>query len=277
LSGALVEKPIGIFDSGVGGLTVMREVARLLPFEDLLYLGDTARVPYGNRGAETVQKYALNATRFLVQRDIKALVIACNTATAYALPAVRAAFPDIPVIGVVDPVSRLAETISKTRAVGVLGTRGTVGSKCYDHALHELDPDLQVVSKACPLLVPLAEENWLSGPVVDAVIQEYLASLATIELDVLILGCTHYPILREAIQIVASRLWSNPPRILDSAEATAVALHQRLELAGQLRSAQSRSLRFFATDDPRNFANTALTFFGDELGYVEHVDIVDTN
>lgn len=271
-----MDKAIGIFDSGVGGLTVMREVARLLPYEDLLYLGDTARVPYGNRGAETVQKYALNATRFLVQKDIKALVIACNTATAYGLPALRAAYPHIPVIGVVDPVSRLAESISTSRAIGVLGTRGTVGSKCYDAALLALDPNLNVVSKACPLLVPLAEENWLSGPVVDAVIQEYLEPLASTELDVLILGCTHYPILREAIQTVAGRLWNDTPRILDSAEATATALNERLASAGLLQTRRARTLQFFATDDPRNFASTALTFFGDELGYVEHVDIIDS-
>lgn len=273
-----MDNPIGIFDSGVGGLTVMRAIADRLPKENLLYLGDTARVPYGNRGPDTIRRYALNATRFLVERDIKALVIACNTATAYALPVLAEAYPNIPVIGVVSPVAELSARISKTRSIAVLGTRGTVNSRCYDEALQGYSPDIHVASRACPLLVPLAEENWTSGPIVDGVLESYLAELKDLPIDVLILGCTHYPILREAIEAVAQRLWNHDVAILDSASATAMALEHILESREIARvSKEPRELHFFATDDPRNFATTAVTFFGDELANVEHVDIIDTS
>lgn len=256
----------------------MRAIAERLPKENLLYLGDTARVPYGNRGPDTIRRYALNATRFLVERDIKALVIACNTATAYALPVLEEAYPNIPVIGVVSPVAELAARISKSQSIAVLGTRGTVNSRCYDTALQGLSPNIHVASRACPLLVPLAEENWTSGPIVDGVLETYLADLKDLPVDVLILGCTHYPILRDAIEAVAARIWKHDVSILDSASATSMALQDVLEARGLSRVSNApRTLNFFATDDPRNFASTAVTFFGDELANVEHVDIMDTS
>lgn len=272
-----MDRPIGIFDSGVGGLTVMRALADLLPNENLVYLGDTARVPYGNRGAQTIKRYSLNAARFLVERDIKALVIACNTATAYGLGAVRETFPDLPVIGVVDPVAKVAASLTKTGVVGVIGTRGTISSGSYEARLTEISPEIKTVSQACPLLVPLAEEGWLEGPVVDAVLQEYLGPMGSRDIDVMILGCTHYPILRSAIESACARIWEKPITILDSASATAEALRTRLHASNLQRIGGEGRFEFLATDDPRHFGRTATTFFQDELASIEHVDILDVS
>ena len=265
--------PIGIFDSGVGGLTVMRAVADLLPDEDLIYLGDTARVPYGNRGAETVRRYAINATQMLRSEGIKALVVACNTASAYALDALRERFT-IPIVGVVTPVARRAAEHSRTGVVGVVGTRGTIASGCYDQTLRSLGVGT-VLQQACPLFVPLAEEGWLEGPVVDSIAREYLAAFAGTEIDTLILGCTHYPLLTAPIGRTIESVVGRPVALLDSATSTARALDEVLEQRG-LRNASGRGqLRFCATDDPARFRETAHLFFGSDLTRVEHVNILD--
>lgn len=269
------ELPIGVFDSGVGGLTVMRAVADHLPAENLLYLGDTARVPYGNRGADTVKRYALNAASFLRDRGIKALVVACNTATAYALDTLIEHHPDIPILGVVNPVADVATQVSVSRHVGVIGTRGTIASGCYDRAL--LERGVRVTATACPLFVPLAEEGWTEGDVVRSVAREYLREFEHADLDTLILGCTHYPLLAAEIQAVVDEVAGRRVTLLDSGRATASALSVMLASRGMLRTSGARTLRFLATDDPTSFSRTARKFFGGELDEVEHVDIVDVS
>lgn len=271
-------RPIGIFDSGVGGLTVMSAIIDRLPGEELIYLGDTARVPYGNRGAETVRRYALNAASLLLSHRIKALVVACNTASAFALEALRDQLP-IPVFGVIRPVATRAAHLSTTGEIAVLGTRGTIRSQAYQQVLMNLRPDLNVHSIACPLLVPLAEEGWLRGSVTDQVLARYLEPLASTGIDTMILGCTHYPILRHAIAGVAGSLPLPKTTLLDSAKATSDAVADALDDAGLLRhnDAPCGTHRFLLTDLPEGFVNTAELFFGRSLdGQCEHVDIADT-
>lgn len=270
-------RPIGIFDSGVGGLTVMRAIIERLPAEDLIYLGDTARVPYGNRGADTVRRYALNAAAFLTNHDIKALVVACNTASAFALETLREAL-DVPVFGVIEPVARRAAHRSQTGQIAVLGTRGTIRSQAYQQTLLNLRPDLNVHPIACPLLVPLAEEGWLTGAVTDEILLRYLEPLATTDVDTMILGCTHYPLLRDAIAGVADQLPLPATTLLDSAQATSEAVADALEAADLLQPHDAVGIhRFFLTDLPERFVETAELFFGRSLdGACEHVDIIDT-
>lgn len=270
------DQPIGIFDSGVGGLTVMRAVADLLPGEDILYLGDTARVPYGNRAPETVRRYALNCTRLLVDRGVKALVVACNTASAYALEAIQDRYP-IPVLGVIGPVARTACQTTRTDHIAVIGTRGTVRSMSYPQAIGRLRPEVAVHQTPCPLFAPLAEEGWTRGPVLEEVARSYLEALRGSQADTLILGCTHYPILREALARVVESVVGRPMTLLNSSTSTAEALRELLverDLLGS-RSAGGR-FEFLVTDLPEGFAPTAQRFFGADITDFEHVDIVDT-
>ena len=270
-------QPIGVFDSGVGGLTVTRALIDRLPSEDLLYLGDTARVPYGNRGADTVRRYALNAAALLSNHDIKALVVACNTASAFALEALRKELP-IPVFGVIEPVAQRAAAHSSTGSVAVLGTRGTIRSNAYQDTLLNLRPDLNVYPIACPLLVPLAEEGWTCGDVTEQVLAHYLEPLTATQVDTMILGCTHYPLLREAIATVADRYGPPSATLLDSAQATSEAVAESLGKKGLLRNEDAPgNHRFLLTDLPERFVETAELFFGRCLdGACEHVDIQDT-
>lgn len=267
--------PIGIFDSGVGGLTVMRAIADRLPHEDLLYLGDTARVPYGNRGPDTVRRYAENATAFLAAHGIKALVVACNTATAFALDHLEKTFSELPVIGVVDPVSVHAATQTRNSSVGVIGTRGTIGSECYARALRGAGVET-VHQLACPLFVPLAEEGWTDDDITLAIANRYLAGFAETDIDTLILGCTHYPLLRDIIQRAIDQSCSRHVTLLDSATATSDKLAKTLESRDIARAENdARRVECFATDDPSRFVATATRFFGSELEDVRHVDIMD--
>ena len=267
------QRPIGIFDSGVGGLTVLSAVRELLAEESTLYLGDTARVPYGNRGADTVRKYARNATRLLREHDIKALVIACNTASAYAYESL-AAGSDIPVIGVIDPVVKAAVRASKTGSIGVIGTRGTIRSAAYPEAIARQNAQIEVVQVACPLFVPLAEEGWSDGPVVDAVCREYLSQFAESSIDTLILGCTHYPLLRDTIASQIEQICGREIAVLDCARATADVVHQTLTQHDLLASGATNH-RFWATDDPARFLESARSFMTMDVEHVEHVEITD--
>jgi glutamate racemase len=265
--------PIGVFDSGVGGLTVMRAVTELLPYEDIIYLGDTARVPYGNRGPETIRRYAINATNLLAERGVKAIVVACNTASAFALEAVVDQH-DMPVLGVIEPVARTAAAASQTGSIGVIGTRGTVRSGCYPAALERLRPGVSVHQTACPLFVPLAEEGWISGDVPRQVAREYLAALGATGVDTLILGCTHYPILRQVIADALEKLVDQPVTLYDSASSTARDLRERLGALELLRGERvGRGLNFLLTDVPDGFKPTAERFFGSHISDFEHVDI----
>lgn len=267
------ELPIGVFDSGVGGLTVMRAITELLPYEDIIYLGDTARVPYGNRGPQTVRRYALNATDLLAHRGVKALVIACNTASAFALQAVRDEH-DMPVLGVIDPVARTAAAASQTGSIAVIGTRGTVRSDVYPRALRALRDEVRVHQTPCPLFVPLAEEGWTDGEVPARVAQTYLSELAETDIDTMILGCTHYPLLRDTISAALADIVEQPVTLFDSATSTARDLRDGLAMHDLLREKRAqRSLRFLLTDIPEGFRPTAERFFGNHIAQLEHVDI----
>ena len=257
-------RPIGVFDSGVGGLTVFRELARTLPREPLVYLGDSARVPYGTKSPKTVLRYALEAARHLLGYDIKMLVVACNTATAAALPALRAEL-SIPVIGVVEPGARAA--VEKTAGVvGVIATEGTVKSKAYTRAIHELDADVEVIESAAPLFVPLAEEGWANTHVAREVAEIYLGPLLDAGIDTLVLGCTHYPILRGTIEQVVG----GSVQIVDSAETTA---HSVKELLGRSEGLDSPEHHFLVTDAEERFRRIAGEFLEQEIANLELVTL----
>ena len=265
-----LQGPIGIFDSGIGGLTVLAAIRRRLPHEDLLYLGDTARVPYGTKSAETVIRYARQCAQFLAERGVKAMVVACNTASAYALPELRRHF-DVPILGVVEPGAQVASEASQRKVVGVIGTAGTIGSNAYGQALKGLDPKIRVVSRACPLFVPLVEEGWTDDQVAHLVVHKYLRDIKTEGIDTLILGCTHYPLLAD---IIRSEL-GDGVRLVDSAATTAQALDQRLNGEGPAKSPSkpTGSCRIYVTDMPSRFEAIARRFLGDDPPPITLVDL----
>ncbi len=261
-------RPIGIFDSGIGGLTVLAALRALLPDERLLYLGDTARLPYGTKSAETVVRYARRAAAYLAHHDIKLLVVACNTASAAALEPLTESTP-VPVIGVVWPGARAA-VAGTSGTVGVIGTESTIASGAYLRALHSLEPDLAVHSQACPLFVPLAEEGWFDHEVTRAVAHIYLEPLARAGVDTLILGCTHYPLLRGAI---AGAIGSDV-RLVDSAAATAAEVGGALR-SGGLAGTGGGSVHLLVTDAAARFARLAGLILGDAAVPLELVDLPD--
>jgi glutamate racemase len=256
---------IGIFDSGVGGLTVQRAILDALPGADTLYLGDTARVPYGTKSADTVTQYSLRNARFLTGQGIDLLVVACNTASAVALPALRAAL-HVPVIGVVEPGARAAVAASRTGRVGIIGTPGTVASGAYQAAIRALRADAVVTARACPLFVPLAEEGWTdpADEIVRGVAWRYLAPLAGEGIDTLVLGCTHYPLLKAAIGAALPGV-----TLVDSAETVAAEVKARLD-APAWREAEHR---FYVTDAPERFLAVAGRFLGRPVERAAHVDV----
>lgn len=266
-------RPIGVFDSGIGGLTVLAAIHKILPWENTIYLGDTARVPYGTKSPEVVTRYALNNAAFLEKKGIKLLVVACNTASALALPALQKAL-DIPVLGVIEAGARRALELSDSKLVGVVGTEGTIASGAYKNSLASLDTRVKVFSKACPLFVPLAEEGWGDHPVAVQVAKEYLKQWTEEKgMDSLILGCTHYPLLVPAI----SRALGSEIRLIDSATAVAEAV---LELLGNKRKEHDSQKapkgyhRYFVTDVPDRFSRVGQRFLGAPLGKIQQVDLV---
>ncbi len=262
--------PIGIFDSGIGGLTVVRAIHAALPDEATIYLGDTARVPYGPKSPATVQRYATEILAWLLAQRVKAVVVACNTATAHALDMLREQAP-VPVIGVIDPGARAAAAATQNGGVGVIGTAGTVASGAYRRALLALRPELRVVEQACPLFVPLVEEGWFGHSATRLVAEEYLAPVRSADVDTLVLGCTHYPLLAPLLAEVLG------PRttLIDSARETANELAAVLDRAG-IRSASGGGKprhRWAATDDVDRFAKVGAVFTGEALTSVELVDL----
>ncbi len=256
-------RPIGVFDSGVGGLTVFREIERALPHESLIYLGDSARVPYGTKSAQTVIRYSLEAAQHLVERDIKLLVVACNTATAAALPTLQQRL-SIPVIGVVEPGARAAVERTSGR-VGVIATEGTVRSKAYTRAIHALDGNIEVIESAAPLFVALAEEGWANTHVAREVAGIYLEPLIDQGIDTLVLGCTHYPILRGTIESVVG----DQVAIVDSAETTASSVARALtDVAPPNGQPQHH---FLVTDAEERFRRIAAEFLEHEIASLELV------
>lgn len=265
----LKQKPIGVFDSGIGGLTVVREIFRKLPREAVVYFGDTARVPYGSKSAQTVRTYALQNCLFLRSQDVKAIVIACNTASAVALDVVRRCF-DLPVIGVIEPGAQAAVQATRNGRIGVIGTVGTIATGAYVQAIRRLNPEMMVFSQPCPLFVPLVEEGWLDREVTRLVAGEYLAPLRAQGVDTLILGCTHYPLLKGVI----SEVMGDRVQLIDSAEATARELRQLLRRENlQNDSPNSAVHRFFISDFPYRFQEVGEKFLGEKLPQVSQVSV----
>ena len=264
-------KAIGIFDSGVGGLTVLKEIVRVLPQEDTIYLGDTARVPYGTKSPETVTRYSQQITSFLVSRDIKLLVVACNTASAFSLDALKERFP-IPIVGVIEPGSRRAAAVTRTGKVGVIGTEGTIRSSAYAKAIKRMNPEIEVITRACPLFVPLAEEGWVDNEVARLTARIYLQGLKEEGVDTLVLGCTHYPLLKGII----SEALGEEVTLVDSAEETARTVAEILRGSGVLRpSSEKGNHHYFVTDVPAGFIRVGNRFLGGRLGDVYQVNLED--
>lgn len=261
------EAAIGIFDSGVGGLTVFRRVAEFLPAESIIYLGDTARVPYGTKSADTVIRYARNCADMLLACGVKMLVVACNTASAYALDALRENV-SVPVVGVVSPGAAAAARATRNKRIGVIGTAGTIASSQYLKAIKSLAPDAEVFSKPCPLFVPLAEEGWTHGDVPSRVARKYLAEFEKHRIDTLVLGCTHYPLLKPVIAGVMGR----GVTLIDSAEATAAVVRDMISECGPAPEGNKPSHRFLVSDSPDGFARVGKRFLGCHIEHVEWID-----
>jgi glutamate racemase len=253
--------PVGVFDSGVGGLTVAREIMRNLPSEKIVYFGDTARVPYGSKSKDTVIRYSSQIVHFLREQNVKAIVIACNTASAFALEAVQDKL-DIPVLGVIEAGARVAAEETKNKRVGVIGTVGTVGSGIHESYLKRLNPEITVIGKACPLFVPLVEEGWLHDPVTVEVASRYLQELKDEQVDTLILGCTHYPLIRSTIQEVMGE----KVRLVNPAYETALELKSLLTKMDLLSTGEQQAefpYRFYVSDladEFKEFANSILPY-----------------
>ena len=256
--------PVGVFDSGLGGLTVAHAIMRQLPGESLVYFGDTARVPYGPKSPDTVRRYSREISSFLMEQGVKAIVVACNTATAHALPVLRDELP-VPVLGVVEPGARAAVRATRSGHIGVIGTAGTIRSEAYVRAIRAESADATVLALPCPLFVPLVEEGWTSHDATRLVAREYLAPFIENAVDTLVLGCTHYPLLKPLIaEIVGPDV-----RLIDSAEETA-ADTRRMLATNELESPDGDgSYRFIASDDPQQFLTLGRRFFGASIERVE--------
>jgi glutamate racemase len=267
------DAPLGVFDSGLGGLTVVRALREALPHERIVYLGDTARVPYGTKGPATVVRYALSCSRHLVNRGVKALVVACNTVSAVAPEQLRIEL-DIPVLDVIGPGARAAVAATRSGRIGVLATAATIASGAYPKAIAQISTRAEVVALPAPLLVPLAEDGWVEGEVPRLVVQRYVEPLAEARVDVVVLGCTHYPLLRPVIEREVQARLGPSVRVVDSARATAADVCAFLATRGLERKSRSDGgVRLLVTDMPRTFRDVAARFLGDAIGDVEQVDL----
>jgi glutamate racemase len=260
--------PVGVFDSGIGGLTVARAIFERLPGESTIYFGDTARVPYGPKSEDTVRRYSLEILDWLLRQGVKAVVVACNTATARALEALREASP-VPVVGVIEPGARAAVAASAGRTIGVVGTAGTIASNAYLRAIRALDPGARVEQQPCPLFVPLVEEGWFDQPATELVAREYLAPLTGAGVGSLVLGCTHYPLLKPLLQ----RVMGPEVALIDSAQETASELARLLRETGLSAGAGRPVHRFVVSDDPAHFRRVGARFIGERLGNAEVVPL----
>ncbi len=258
-------RPIGVFDSGIGGLTVVAALRSVLPNESIYYLGDTARVPYGGKSPSTVQRYSREIASLLLDGDAKTIIVACNTASALALPVLTAELP-VTVTGVIKPGAEAAATATRNNHIGVIGTRATIKSGAYERAIHELNPQARVTARACPLLVPLIEEGWLQSDVTDKVLMQYLGPLLEAGIDTLVLGCTHYPLLRPAIH----RLLGDGVTLVDSAENCAIAVRELL-VREDLNASSGRTghLQVALTDPPDAFLDVAHEALRLDIGEIE--------
>ena len=265
---------IGVFDSGIGGLTVVRELLKILPEEPIVYLGDTARVPYGNKSRETVLKFSTENVLFLLHHDVKLTIIACHTSSSFALPFLERNFKH-PILGVIEPGVEMAIQVSRSGRMGVIGTSATIGSEAYLHAFARRNPKVRVTQVACPLFVPFVEEGLPNDPLTREIAQRYLKPLQEARVDTLILGCTHYPLLKKTIAAVMGP----KVRLIDSARQVALkakVVLEGLQLAAAPAKAQAPLRRFFVTDEPRHFARLSARFLGKRLGDVSKVDVAKT-
>ncbi len=261
-------QPIGVFDSGIGGLTVVKALMHELPSESIIYFGDTARVPYGTKSKTTIVKFSLENVEFLLRFDVKCIVIACNTSSSWALPTLRKYFK-VPIVGVIRPGALAAVRQTRNKRIGVIGTSATIHSGSYETAIHRIDPSIKVVSQNCPLFVPLVEEGWLNGSICREVAQKYLEPLKRQRIDTLILGCTHYPLLAHTIQQVMGPTVT----LVDSARQTVTEVRGLLMGSDILCDRRMHPrYRFYVTDEPTHFNRIGHQFLGQAIGSVERVN-----
>lgn len=261
--------PIGVFDSGIGGLTVVSEILKQLPNENIIYLGDTARVPYGTRGQEIIKKFALELASFLLKRKVKFLVVACNTISSTCLDAIES-ISSVPVLGVIYGVAQTAVKATKTNIIGVIGTQATISSKVYNRIIKKLNPKAKIITQACPLFVPLAEEELTNDNATLLIARDYLKKFKNTKVDVLILGCTHYPIFKKIIQKVVGK----KVKLIDSAKPTAEELKKLLVEKKLLNSSRKTRHEFFVTDAPKRVYTIAKAFLGKTLnGRLEEINL----
>ncbi|MDF2522914.1 MAG: glutamate racemase [Clostridiales bacterium] len=262
-------RPIGVFDSGLGGLTVLKEIMELIPSESVVYFGDCGRVPYGTKSKETVIKYTLQDIRFLLNHDIKMIVIACNTASAYSLQMVKHSF-DIPVVEVIHPGALTAVRTTKNKKVGVIGTTGTICSGAYEKEINKIDSEIEVFSKDCPLFVPLVEEGWWNNDIAYRVAQEYLIPLKNEGIDTLVLGCTHYPLLQETI----SRVMGDKVLLVSSAQEAAKTVKNVIDTNNFARDGQIQPVyRYYTSDSVERFETLGSSFLNRSIHSAEKIDI----
>jgi glutamate racemase len=263
------EQPIGVFDSGIGGLTVVKRISSALPNENIIYFGDTARVPYGNKSNATVAEYALQDARFLINKGVKAIVVACNTVSSIALDVLRKNF-HLPIIGMIEPGAKSAVKETKNGKIGVIGTRATIRNKAYSHAINKIDSSIDVFEKACPLFVPLAEEGWIKHKATYDIAEEYLKELREKKIDTLVLGCTHYPILAEVIQEVIG----NNVRLIDSGISSAEVVRKELDRINLNTNSNSfGNHQYYVSDLPVKFKEIAELFLGEKVKDVLKVEL----
>jgi len=263
------DQPIGVFDSGIGGLTVVRSLKELLPAEDIVYLGDEARYPYGTKSAETIRRFAREDSEFLLDRGVKMVIVACHSATSAALPFLKKDY-ELPIIGVIEPGARTAVQTTRNKHIGVIGTNATISAGEYERAILAADPSVRVIAKSTPLFVPLVEEGWLDKPSTHQIIAEYLTSLRDDKIDTLLLGCTHYPLLKPAL----TRFFGAKVKLVDSGDETARVAHDILEKMGLLRGESHKGkCRFYLTDLSPNFRIVGERFLGSEISDVTRVSV----
>ena len=263
------EKPIGVFDSGIGGLTVVKRLASTLPAEDIVYFGDTARVPYGSKSNSTVIEYSIQDTKFLLNKNVKAVVVACNTASSIAIDELKKQF-HLPIIGMINPGARLAVSSTKNGKIGVIGTRATINNKAYSNEIKKIEASITVFEKACPLLVPLAEEGWINHKATYDIAEEYLKELRDLKIDTLVLGCTHYPILSDVIQ----RVIGENVVLIDSGVASAAVIKEELDRTNLHTNKFSIGNHdFYVSDIPVKFKEVAELFLGNPVNEVNKVDL----
>lgn len=265
------EKPVGVFDSGIGGLTVVKRLTSVLPNENIIYFGDTARVPYGTKSNSTVIEYSLQAAEFLIKKGVKAIVVACNTASSVAINELKKNY-NVPIIGMIEPGSKFAVKVTNNKKIGVIGTRATINNKAYSNYIKILNEEIEIFEKACPLFVPLAEEGFLNHQATKIIAEEYLKELIEKEIDTLILGCTHYPILSDVIQNVVGENVT----LVDSGVASAEVIRNEINRIGfETNSRTMGRISFYVSDIPLKFKEVAEIFLGKEINDIQKIDIED--